>query len=130
MYKSGWHGGYLVDSDFFAQCPYSGTHSVQSLESSEPYCSNVGLRDINPVLFSAHSGGGGGAPAAPASRPAPAAAPAAPRPGAGGASTWAPQIPTGPRKMKLGRVGDAKSMPAVGGAGRVPMCNSCGVAIR
>jgi len=60
----------------------------------------------------------------PAPPPAPIAAPA-PRPGA-----WQPQIPTGPRKMRVGKVGEAKSLPAVFGGARIPLCSACGTAIR
>jgi len=61
--------------------------------------------------------------------PAPYAAPphaaAAPKPGA-----WQPQIPTGPRKMRVGKAGEAKSLPAVFGGARIPLCSDCGTAIR
>jgi len=50
---------------------------------------------------------------------------AAPRPGA-----WQPQIPTGPRKMRVGKAGEAKSLPAVFGGARIPLCSACGTAIR
>ena len=61
----------------------------------------------------------------PASHPASQPAAAAPRPGA-----WQPQIPTGPRKMRVGKAGEAKSLPAVFGGARIPLCNACGTAIR
>lgn len=66
----------------------------------------------------------------PVSQPAPHPAPqpaaaAAPRPGA-----WQPQIPTGPRKMRVGKPGEAKSLPAVFGGARIPLCSACGTAIR
>ena len=32
--------------------------------------------------------------------------------------------------MRVGRSGEARNMPATGGAGRIPMCHSCGTAIR
>ncbi len=58
-------------------------------------------------------------------------APAAPRaPAASTPGTWQPKVPTGERHMKVGRVGDARSMPATSGGGRIPMCGSCGIAIR
>jgi len=50
---------------------------------------------------------------------------AAPRPGA-----WQPQIPTGPRKMRVGKAGEAMSLPAVFGGARIPLCSGCGTAIR
>lgn len=50
---------------------------------------------------------------------------AAPRPAA-----WQPQIPTGPRKMRVGKAGEAKSLPAVFGGARIPLCSACGTAIR
>ena len=56
----------------------------------------------------------------PASHPAPA-----PRHGA-----WQPQIPTGPRHMRVGKPGEAKSLPAVFGGARIPLCSACGTAIR
>ena len=63
----------------------------------------------------------------PVSQPAPppAAAAPAPRPGA-----WQPQIPTGPRKMRVGKAGEAKSLPAVFGGARIPLCSACGTAVR
>jgi len=61
----------------------------------------------------------------PAPPPAAAAPVPAPRPG-----TWQPQIPTGPRKMRVGKVGEAKSLPAVFGGARIPLCSACGTAIR
>ena len=70
------------------------------------------------LLFTARS---------PVSQPAPppASAAPAPRPGA-----WQPQIPTGPRKMRVGKAGEAKSLPAVFGGARIPLCSACGTAIR
>ena len=53
----------------------------------------------------------------------------APAPAAGG-GTWRPNVPTGPRQMKVGRSGEARNMPATGGAGRIPVCQGCGTAIR
>jgi len=120
---------------------YSVDNVMDSL-SGQANAMNIGERASNGAApIPPWQSGGGVPPAAPTAAPAPSSAPALPaapapsaapasRPGAGGAASWAPQVPTGPRKMKLGRVGDAKSMPAIGGAGRVPMCNSCSVAIR
>ena len=80
---------------------------------------------IPTSTFGVPSGPGGG------SAGAPPAAPAAPAPavGGGGAGKWQPKIPTGPRTMKVGKRGDARSMPAAGGS-RVPVCNSCNISIR
>lgn len=114
---------------------YSVNNVMDSL-SGQTQALNMGASNGSAPIPPWASGGGGPAAAAPRAAPthSPAAAPApahAPqRPGAGGAASWAPQVPTGPRKMKLGRIGDAKSMSAHSGAGRVPMCHSCGVAIR
>lgn len=53
--------------------------------------------------------------------------PVAPAPTHG---AWQPQIPTGPRKMRVGKAGEAKSLPAVFGGARIPLCSACGTAIR
>ena len=43
---------------------------------------------------------------------------------------WQPRIPTGPRKMRVMKAGEAKSMPSVGNMGRIPCCSSCHTQIR
>ena len=61
----------------------------------------------------------------PVSQPAHHVPHAAPRTG-----PWQPLIPTGPRKMRVGKVGEAKSLPAVFSGARIPLCSACGTAIR
>jgi len=58
-------------------------------------------------------------------RAPPAQAAASPRPG-----QWQPQVPTGPRKMRVAQAGEAKSLPPISGGARIPVCNGCGTAIR
>ena len=41
---------------------------------------------------------------------------------------WQPSIPSGDRKMKVGRAGDATRVAQT--AGRIPVCSACGVQIR
>jgi hypothetical protein len=75
---------------------------------------------------------GDGAGSAPSSTAAPFGSPvgyhppaASPRPVA-----WQPQIPVGPRTMRVAKAGEAKSLPAVIGGVRIPVCSGCGIAIR
>lgn len=100
-----------------------------------------------PPSQPAYGGGGGyidpGAPLAEPSVPwarggasASAAISAAPSfkvasaPAPSGGAAWSPQVPTGPRKMKVGKAGDARTLPATVGTARIPICNQCTAAIR
>lgn len=56
----------------------------------------------------------------------PSAAPYSPS--AKSPSAWQPQVPTGPRNPKFGKRGEARSVTQ--GAGRIPVCSTCGVTIR
>jgi hypothetical protein len=58
-------------------------------------------------------------------RPPPAQPSFSPQPVA-----WQPPVPTGPRKMRVGKAGEARSLPAAVGGVRIPVCSSCGIAIR
>lgn len=85
---------------------------------------NVSPPDVTPPWKS----GPGGAGSPVYKNPGQPSAPG-PSPGSGGtAGPWKPKIPTGPRKMRVGKVGEARNMGAQ--AGRVPVCNNCGTSIR
>lgn len=49
--------------------------------------------------------------------------------GGGGGGAWRPPVPTGPRQMRVGRAGEARTLTSMVGA-RVPMCSACGTTIR
>ena len=96
---------------------------------------------LNLIMNLFISGGGGAAPSYNA--PKPAAAPyqppatTAPTPSPAPVHSppsakqpWQPRIPTGPRKMRLMKAGEAKSMPSGGSMGRIPLCNNCHMQIR
>jgi len=73
-------------------------------------------------------------PSAPSGYGAPAGhAPLGGGGGGGGAppAGWRPNIPVGgPRTPKVGRAGEARTLPAISGTARIPVCSGCGTAIR
>jgi hypothetical protein len=111
----------------------SPADNYSSPYSSQPQPSFGAPRPFNDAISSPMSsmtiGSQPAEPSVPWARAPPSGGgyqPSAPRP----AGPWQPQVPTGPRKMRVGKPGEAKSLPGAGGGMRIPMCSACGIAIR
>jgi len=100
--------------------------SPASFGGPRPY--NDGISSVSSHLGSMNIGSSQReSPAQWASRAPPSAQSAVPLPRPG---QWQPQVPTGPRKMRVAKAGEAKSLPASTGGVRIPICSGCGTAIR